>query len=379
MSTSTATRSTFSQLAENATTLGLSKTPLRYARFGGLVTMLGAEIHWMGVSVEDASQAEKNKQVLAVEDAAQAEKNKQVLAGLTKLGFPMFLENTLVPLMNFDDTDFAKFTLLKTVKSWLGDEDDQTAQTETEEETPYRPRRGVRGIPLGTIYFSEKLRALRFTLDEMRHRVWRTYDATETKTVERTVKGKQVKQTFKVCNPERATYRVGDRVRTSLEYTEFCTLLLDAYTYLEKFDQDLTQFSSIFRTASSVAYQIRTEAKQKAFAEKKKTLAEVKPAAKPTPKAPVKTAPPPAENAWALRKKQAQQAEPAQAEVAEAQPVVAEDAEAESEVAEDAPAEPEVGEDAEGDEWKTVPLNKKGQLVEAPPRQRGRGRRFKQN
>lgn len=350
MSTSTATRSTLSQLAENASTLALGKKPLRYARFGDLVTMLGTEVHWLSVTVSDG---------------AQAEKNKQILAGLTKLGFSGFLENTLVPLMNFDDTDFAKFTLLKTVKSWLGDEDNQNAQTETEEETPYRPRRGVRGIPLGTIYFSEKLRALRYTLDEMRHRVWRTYDATETKTVERTVNGKQVKQTFKVCDPERATYRIGDHNRTSLEYTEFCSYLLDAYTYLEKFDKDLTQFSSIFRTASGVAFQMRTEAKQKAFEEKKKTLNEVKPAVKPTPKAPVKFTPAvaPVENAWALRK-QATHAEQAEAETAEV--------EAE-------PAEAEQTEDTHDEEWKSVPLNKKGQRVEASPRQRGRGRRFKQN
>ena len=373
MSTSTATRSTLSQLAENASTLDLSKKPLRYARFGDLVTILGAEVHWLSVTVSDA---------------AQAEKNKQVLAGLTKLGFSGFLENTLVPLMNFDDTDFAKFTVLKTVKSWLGAEDVLGEQTETEEETPYRPRRGVRGIPLGTIYFSEKLRGLRFTLDEMRHRVWRTYDATETKTVERTVKGKLVKQTFKVCDPERATYRVGEHVRTSLEYTEFCTYLLDAYTYLEKFDEDLTQFSSIFRTASGVAYQMRTEAKQKAFEEKKKTLNEVKPAVKPAPKAPAKVAPPPAENAWALRKKQAEQAkqaeaepvaEPTEAEPAEAEPTEAEQAEAEPAEAEPAEAEAETNEDTQDGEWETVPLNKKGQRVEVTPRQRGRGRRFKQN
>lgn len=363
MSTSTATRSTLSQLAENASTLDLSKKPLRYARFGDLVTILGVEVHWLSVTVSDA---------------AQAEKNKQVLAGLTKLGFSGFLENTLVPLMNFDDTDFAKFTVLKTVKSWLGDDDNQNAKTETEEETPYRPRRGVRGIPLGTIYFSEKLRALRFTLDEMRHRVWRTYDATETKTVERTVKGKLVKQTFKVCDPERATYRVGEHVRTSLEYTEFCTYLLDAYTYLEKFDEDLTQFSSIFRTASGVAYQMRTEAKQKAFEEKKKTLNAVKPAVKSAPKASVKFTPAvvPAENAWALRK-QVTQAKQAKAEPAEQ--VEAEQVEAEQAEAEPAEAEAETNEDTQDEEWKSVPLNKKGQRVEASPRQRGRGRRFKQN
>ena len=219
MSQSTATRSTFSQLAENANTLNLSKKPLRYTRFGDLVTMLGAEVHWLSVPVEDS---------------AQTEYNKHSLTGLTKLGFPAFVENTLVPLMNFDDTPFAPFTIKKTVKSWLGDEDDRNSQTQTEEETPYRPRRGVRGIPLGTIYFSEKLRALRYTLDEMRHRVWHTYDANETKTVEQKVNGKVVKKTFKVCDPDRATYRVGDHIRSSLEYRAFCSYLLDAYTYLEK-------------------------------------------------------------------------------------------------------------------------------------------------
>jgi hypothetical protein len=330
--------------------------------------MLGAEVHWLSVPVSDA---------------AQSEYNKRALDGLTKLGFPGFVESTLVPLMNFDDADFAKFTVLKTVKSWMGEEDDRNAQAETEEETPYRPRRGVRGIPLGTIYFSEKLRALRFTLDEMRNRVWRTYDATETKTVERKVNGKVVNQTFKVCDPDRATYRVGDHNRTSLEYTEFCSYLLEAYKYFEKFDEDLTQFSSVFRTASGVAHKMRTETKQKAFEEKKKLLSEVKPATKPAPK-PTKPAEKftpaaaPAENAWALRKQaaQAKKAEPAEVEAETAETAEAETAET-AETAE--PVEAETNEDTQDGVWKSVPLNKKGQRVESAPRQRGRGRRFKQN
>jgi hypothetical protein len=210
--------------------------------------------------------------------------------------------------------------------------------------------------------------------------VWHTYDAKETKTVERTVKGKQVKQTFNVCDPDRATYRVGDHNRTSLEYTEFCSYLLEAFTYLEKFDEDLTQFSSIFRTASGVAFQMRTEAKQKAFEEKKKLLSEVKPATKPAPKhtKPAEKFTPaaaPAENAWALRKQaaQAKKAEPAEAEPAEAAEAV------EAEPAEAVEAEAETNEDTQDGEWNSVPLNKKGLRVESAPRQRGRGRRFKQN
>ena len=164
-------------------------------------------------------------------------------------------------------------------------------------------------------------------------------------------------------------------IRSSLEYRAFCSYLLDAYTYLEKFDEDLTQFSSVFRTASGVAHKMRTEVKQKAFEEKKKTLADVKPATKPTPKPSVKftPAPAPATNALASRKQQqAKQAEAEQPEQAEA-----EQAEQVAEQAEQ--AEQAEVEDAESGEWKSVPLNKKGQRVESAPRQRGRGRRFKQN
>ena len=389
MSSSTASLPVFSQLAANASMLELGDKRLRYSTFIDLATATGAEIYHLGVEVKDN---------------AQAEYNAIVLDGLTKLGFMSFVEKVLVPLMNFEDTPFSKTTILNTVKYWMGDEDNLKTQDEEEDVTPYRPRRNVRGIPLGTIYFNEKLRALRFCLDEIRFRIWQTYDANKTKTVERTVNGKAVKTTLKVCDPSSATYRVGDRQRSSEEFSTFCSYLIDAFKYFEKFDEDLTKFSTLFRSASSAAHKIRTEGKQRAFEEKKKTLTTVKPATKPAakPTKPAKPtgpavkcipAPPPSVNAWDMRKQQTESeaAEAETAKTAEAETAKTAEAEAtktaEAVEAEATVVEPgtESAETESDEEWQTMPLNKKGMRVESKPLRdqskppRGRRVRFQQN
>lgn len=367
MSTQIATRSVLSTavsqetkevlqaLNTNASTLNLGGKPLRYATFEDCVCAIGAEI--CGLAEETT-------------DPVQAKYRSEILSGLRRTGFITFLEETMVPLTNLADAEFARFTLSCNVKRWLGDEDDRQKQDEKEDTTPFRPRREVRGIPLGKLYFSEKLRAMRFLGDEMRNRIWHTYDGNEMREITLTQKGKETRKMVPRCDPTRATYRMGDHVRQSESFTAFCEYLLEAYRFFEKFDENLTQFSELFRKASGSAFAMRKELEKKAFEEKKKDIKKVQPVQpKPAPKPRAEQERPvslPATNVWDERKK-------AQAQVqakAEPQPP-AEPVQAEPQAESDAHSETDEG-------FTTRPLNKKGQRFAqqgakgAKPTQRGR-------
>lgn len=181
----------------------------------------------------------------------QVEYNRIVIDGLEKLGFFKFIK-TLELLTHYEDEEFAFCSLLTELGRFP-----RPTKEEFQEFKQYYVLNTTMELMIDEVFPVEIVRAIRLHISQLLFRFFHTYDVNAT----RELVDKKEKKTIFVCDPENATYRVGDSHRTSTEFMSFMRLIVDASQYLSTLDIGLSDISGPFKTAAMTAKKMREDYK----------------------------------------------------------------------------------------------------------------------
>ena len=249
----------------------------------------------------------------------QAEYNRIVLSGLVSVDIPSLIQH-LIRLSNYSEEPFAESSILATLRGFK-----RPSKEEFNDNRALYVHDKVLDTTISEVRDTDLIRAARLYVRNMMLRFFRTDDPDEKSENPRT------KKMEPRCVPERCTFRRGDRYITTLEFSQFLGDLLAAQRLFLNYSDELDEFS-FYKDAALTAKKMRDDFATKRAAEKQTTRDTVrspnprraqnttkqvktekqvstKSAATTQPTTRVFTSPPPpVKNAWAERKKVADEA-----------------------------------------------------------------------
>jgi len=290
----------------------------------------------------------------------QAAYNQIVSFGLTRLNFPKLLD-TLFGLVQYEQEGFSDCTLMLELGRFR-----RPSKEEFQKYKPFYVLNQTMELKLEEVFPVEFVRAIRLYVSELLYRFFRTYDVNET----REITDKNTTKVIPICNPTNATYRVGGNNRSSNEFVQFMTLLIESAKILSGFEMNLSDVAEPLIFAATTAKKMREEYKAYQKQIQQTQQSDVKPVKsvaqifKKTEQH-FKPAKQPYVNVWDVRKTEQTQSEPTQSEQTQSEPTQSEPTQSEPTQSEQTQSE------QTQDEAEFVLVNKQ---TKQP--QRNNGRRF---